>query len=137
MVEEASDTVTVATGGTATVSIAVPVRPSLAAVMLVVPALTAVTDPVVDTVATAELFDDQLMARPVRTLPLASLAVPVAVVVSPIRIEERARSTERVAIGAGPVTPPPPPPQPNAAIDKAIAVRTRSGIETPLRCPGL
>src|SRR5450759_5960434 len=133
MVEDASDTVTVATGGTATVSIAVPVRPSLAAVMLVVPALTAVTDPVVDTVATAELIDDQLMARPVRTLPLASLAVPVAVVVSPIRIEERARSTERVAIGAGPVTPPP---QPNAAIDKAIAVRTRGGIATPLRCQG-
>jgi hypothetical protein len=77
-VEAASDTVTEATGGTMTVIVAVPLCPPLAAVMPAVPTPTAVTAPVADTVATAELLDDQLTARPVRTLPVASLVVAVA-----------------------------------------------------------
>jgi hypothetical protein len=79
--EAASTTVTLATGGTVTVTVANPLCPSLPATMLAVPAATAVTRPVGDTVATAVLSDDQVMARPVRTVPPASLGVAVAVVV--------------------------------------------------------
>jgi hypothetical protein len=79
-VEEASDTVIDATGGTTTVRFAVPLFPSLEAVMPAVPAATAVTTPAPSTVATPELLDDQVMARPVRTLLLASLAVALALV---------------------------------------------------------
>jgi hypothetical protein len=119
--------VTDATAATATVRVAVPLRPSVAALMMADPALTAVTNPVADTVAMSGLFDDQVIARPVRTLPLASFAVAVAVVVEPILIEDCARSTVTLATGAGPVEPPPP--QANAARHKAIAVWRRSGIE--------
>jgi len=78
IVEDPTDTVTEATDVEMTVTVADPLCPSLAAVMPAVPALTAVTTPVADTVATAGLLDDQLMTRPVRTLPLASLLVAVA-----------------------------------------------------------
>ena len=76
--EDATDTVTDATEVETTVTVADPVRPSLVAAMPAVPTLTAVTSPVPDTVATAGLLDDQLTARPVRTLPFASLVVAVA-----------------------------------------------------------
>jgi hypothetical protein len=79
--EEASVTVTLATGGTVTVTVANPLCPSLPATMLAVPAATAVTKPAGDTVATAVLSDDQVMARSVRMVPPASLGVAVAVVV--------------------------------------------------------
>jgi hypothetical protein len=102
--------------------------------MRVVPAPAAVTTPVADTVATTELSDDQLMARPVRMLPPASVGVAVAVVVVPATIDDCARATEMLAIGGGPVGPPPPP-QPNVARHNAIAVRTRSGIGTSAAAP--
>ena len=56
-------------GGDVTVIVAVPFCPSLLAVMVAVPAATAVTTPVLDTVATDWLLDDQSTTRPVRTLP--------------------------------------------------------------------
>jgi hypothetical protein len=117
-----------------TVSVADPLVPSLAAVMRAVPLLAAVTTPVADTVATPELSDDQTMVRPVRTLPLASLGVAVAVVVAPITTEGCARVTDRVAIGGGPVTPPPEL-QPIVVRQNTIAVRMRSGSGTPLGLP--
>jgi hypothetical protein len=68
----AGATVTVATGASATVTLAVPVCPSLDAVMVTVPALAPVTKPLELTVAIAVLELDQETARPVNTLPLAS-----------------------------------------------------------------
>ena len=65
----------------ATVIVADPLCPSLLAVMLAVPALTAVTSPVPLTVATAALLDDQVMTRPVSTLPSAAVRIAEACVV--------------------------------------------------------
>jgi hypothetical protein len=121
-VEAASDTVTLTTGGRLTVTIADPLCPSLLAMMLAVPAATAVTTPAGDTVAMPVLSDDHAIARPVRTVPLASLGVAVAVVVWPMTTGVCPSVTERVATGGGPATPPPPP-QPNAARHNTIAVR--------------
>src|SRR3982751_701522 len=52
-------TVTAATGTGVTLSVALPLFPSLVAVMLVEPAVTAVTSPDASTVATELLLDDQ------------------------------------------------------------------------------
>jgi hypothetical protein len=78
IVDDPTDTVTDATATETTVTVADPLRPSLAAVMLADPALTAVTTPAVLTVATEELSDDQDTARPVRICPFASFVVAVA-----------------------------------------------------------
>jgi hypothetical protein len=78
IVDEATDTVTEATGSVATVTAADPLSPSLVAVMLAVPALTPVTTPALLTVAADELSDDQDTARPVRTIPFLSVVVAVA-----------------------------------------------------------
>ena len=75
------ETVTVATGGGLTVIAAVPVLPSLVAVIVAVPWATAVTTPVTLTVATAVLLDVHVMVRPESTLPFASVVVAVSVVV--------------------------------------------------------
>jgi hypothetical protein len=77
------DTVTLATAAGTTVSAAVPVFPSLVAVMTVAPAPTAVTIPEDDTFATAVFPLLQITTRPVRTLLLASRVVAVACVVWP------------------------------------------------------
>jgi hypothetical protein len=67
-------TATDATGAIAGVAVTaeVPLFPSLVAVIVAVPALTAVTLPLDDTVATAVLDDDHDAARPVSVLPFAS-----------------------------------------------------------------
>jgi hypothetical protein len=83
----ASDTPTEATatggggGGAATLNPALPLFPSLVAVICALPAATAVTTPELLTVATAGLVELQTMTRPVRTLLLASRVVAVACVV--------------------------------------------------------
>jgi hypothetical protein len=77
-VEEASDTVTDPTAVETTVTAADPLRPSLVAVMLADPGLTALTNPALLTIATRVLSDNQVTARPVRTCPPASLVVAVA-----------------------------------------------------------
>jgi hypothetical protein len=99
----ANATLTEATGmgGEATVSVAVPVWPSLVAVICAVPAATAVTRPEPATVATPVLVELQLITRPVRTLLLASRVVAVACVVCPGFNEPAARVTETLATGTG------------------------------------
>ena len=62
-------------------TVAVPDFPSLAAVIVAVPAATPVTTPVADTVAIAPLLVVHVTTRPVNTLPLASLVVAASVVV--------------------------------------------------------
>jgi hypothetical protein len=69
-------------GGAVTVTLAVPVLPSLVAVIVAVPAETPVTTPVDDTVA-LELLDVHVTTRPVSKLPPASRVVAVSVVVPP------------------------------------------------------
>ena len=79
-------TVTVATGTSVTVTVAVPLFPSLVAVIVAVPAADPVTTPLVEvpeTVAIMGLLVLQETARPVSTLPLASFIVAVSVVVCP------------------------------------------------------
>src|SRR5689334_8589838 len=75
------DSDSVATGAAVTVSNALPVLPSLVAIILAVPAETGVTRPVDDTVATAVLSELQTMERPVSVLPFESSSVAVACVV--------------------------------------------------------
>jgi hypothetical protein len=74
---EAGLTVTEATGTFATVTAAVPLFPSLVAVIVAEPATLAVTRPAALTVATVVLLLTQVIARPVNTLPAESLVVAV------------------------------------------------------------
>src|SRR6266487_5381529 len=76
-------TATDATGTLDTVTAAVPVCPSLAAVIVAAPALTPVTRPLAATVATAVLPLDQLTVRPVNGLPFASFGVAASCTVCP------------------------------------------------------
>jgi len=69
------------TGTGTTVSGRLPVLPSLVAMMLALPAETAVTIPLAATVATPRLSDDQATTRPDNTLLLTSRVVAVACVV--------------------------------------------------------
>lgn len=72
------ETVTDATAAgdaAATVTCAVPLTPSLVAVMIAAPTATAVTIPLVDTVAMLVFEDDHVTARPVSTVPCASSVV--------------------------------------------------------------
>src|SRR5438105_8842945 len=71
-------------GGDETVTDEVPDFPSTSAVIVAAPALTAVTSPAVDTVATYALDVDQLGVRSGRAFPFASLATAVSVVVPPM-----------------------------------------------------
>jgi hypothetical protein len=70
--------VTVATGARVTAIAEVPLWPSLVAVIVVLPAPTAVTKPVVFTVAAAVLLETQVTERPVSTFPFASFVTAVS-----------------------------------------------------------
>src|SRR2546422_10123406 len=83
MLAEAGLTVTDATGTRFTVTAAVPLCPSLVAVIVAAPAATPVTSPVEDTVATVGALDAQVTDRPERTLPAASFRVAVSCAVAP------------------------------------------------------
>src|SRR5947208_9240732 len=76
-------TVTDATGTVVTVIVAVPLCPSLVAVIVAAPAVTPVTTPLPLTVATAVLLLPQLTDRPDNGLPLASFGVAVSCTVWP------------------------------------------------------
>src|SRR5436309_1374696 len=76
-------TVTDATGTVLTVTVAVPLCPSLVAVIVAAPAVTPVTTPLPLTVATAVLLLPQLTGRPDNGLPLASFGVAVSCTVWP------------------------------------------------------
>ena len=81
-VDDAGDTLTVATGGGVTVTVAEPSCPSLVATMVTgPPTVTAVTSPVVETVATAVFVDDHVTVRFWRLTPAASRGVAVSCVV--------------------------------------------------------
>jgi len=68
---------TEATGMLVTVAVAVPLLPSVVAVMVPMPAATPVTKPVPLTVTTEPLLLAQLTARPVSALPARSLGTAV------------------------------------------------------------
>src|SRR6266480_2356271 len=96
----AGATVTDATGTGVTVMAAVPLWPSLVAVMVTDPAVTPVTSPLPLTVAMLLLLDDQLMARPVNGLPLASRGVAVSCTVPVIAMFAALGDTVTEATGA-------------------------------------
>src|SRR3989441_845448 len=76
-------TATEATGTVDTVTAAVPLWPSLVAVIVVDPTARPVTSPLADTVATAPLLVVQVTVRPLSGLPLASLRVAVSCTAPP------------------------------------------------------
>src|SRR5437660_6759434 len=86
-------------GGAVTVTVAVPLLPSLVAVIVVLPAATAATRPVPLTDATAPLAVVQTMARPLRVLPAASLGVAVSCTDCPAGTEALAGLTTTDATG--------------------------------------
>src|SRR5713101_5269720 len=95
-------TVTDATGTAVTVMADVPLCPSLVAVIVTgPPAATPVTSPLVFTLATPVLPLDQVMTRPERGLPLASLGVAVSWTVLPACTEAEAGLTVTDATGTG------------------------------------
>jgi len=71
-------TATALTGATVTVIEEVPLLVSLVAVIVEVPAATAVTKPFASTVAAAALLDVQITVRPLSGLPLASVRFAVS-----------------------------------------------------------
>src|SRR6185312_11618831 len=114
-----------------TVMVALPVLPSLVAVIADVPADTAVTRPLTLTVATAVFVLLQVTTRPVRTLPLGSRAVAVAVVVPPtVRLlvpnatDTVDTGTTETVIVAPPVFPP--------LVALIVAVPAATPVTTPL-----
>src|SRR2546427_2645739 len=96
IVAEAGVTATVATGTDVTAIAAVPLCPSLVAVMTAEPAARPVTSPLLLTDATDGVALDQLTARPDSVLPLASLSVAASCCVWPTWIvaEAGVRATE-------------------------------------------
>src|SRR5207253_1977512 len=96
---EGGVTVTEATGAPATVMLAVPLWPSLVAVMVTDPAVTPVTSSLPLTVAMLLLLDDQLTARPVHGLPFASRGVAVSCTVCPCSTLTEAGVTVTAATG--------------------------------------
>src|SRR5205809_191774 len=93
-------TVTDATGTGVTVMAAVPHSPCLRAVMTAAPAVTPVTSPLPLTVAMLLLLDGQLIARPVKGLPLASRGVAVSCTVPVIAMFAALGDTVTAATGA-------------------------------------
>ncbi len=78
------DTVTEATGARETFTVAVPLWPSLVAVIVTgPPGPTPVTSPLPFPLAIALVLDCQVMTRPVNGLPFASLRVAVSCTVCP------------------------------------------------------
>src|SRR6266516_1769871 len=102
-------------GSCVTVRAAVPLCPSLAAAMLVVPVSKAVASPLPVTVAIAGLPELQVTARPVRTFPFASLSVAANCCVPPSATLGLAGLTVTDATGAGA----PAPVVPVATLDSA------------------
>ncbi len=80
---------------------AVPLCPSLVAVMVAVPVATAVRRPAASTVATAALLDPQVTVRPERTFPAESRVVAAIWTVLPTPRLAAAGDTLTAATGAG------------------------------------
>src|SRR5437588_622316 len=90
---------TAATGTGATVTAAVPLWPSLVAVIVAAPTATPVTRPLVETVATALLLVVQVTVRPVSGVPLASLGVAASCTAPPTYMFGAAGKTVIAATG--------------------------------------
>src|SRR3989475_391259 len=88
-------------GGVVTVTFAVPLFPSLVAVIVAVPAATPVTSPFAETVAALALLVAQLMLRPLSAVPLASLGVAVSCTVAATSSAGAAGLTLTDATGTG------------------------------------
>src|SRR5438552_2292168 len=123
-------TVTDATGTVLTVIVAVPLCPSLVAVIVAAPAVTPVTTPLPLTVATAVLLLAQLTARPHNGLPFASLGVAASCTVWPTCTDADAGLTATDATGtlvtkiaAVPLFP------------SLVAVSVAAPTATPVACP--
>ena len=84
-----------------TMTRAAPLAASLDATMIVVPAVTAVTSPAGETVATAPSVEDQVTGRSVRVSPAASSVVAVNRTVSPGDALAAGGSTTTVATATG------------------------------------
>jgi hypothetical protein len=125
-VADAGLTVTEATGTLETVTLAVPLCPSLVAVIVAEPAPAAVTRPAPLTVATAALLLAHVTVRPVSTLLAESSVVACNCVVPPTMTVAVAGATATVATGAG--------------VTVTVAVSDRpleSFLATTLTWPGL
>ena len=129
---DAGDTLTVATGGGVTVTIAEPSCPSLEATIVTgPPTVSAVTRPDDETVATAVFVDVHVTVRFARLLPWASFGCAVSCVVCPTTMVLAGGVTATDATGAG--GPEPSPPQAAATVRQAaspkrrLPVRRRSG----------
>src|SRR3989441_339168 len=94
-------TVTDATGRCTTVMAALPLCPSLVAVIVAAPTTTPVTSPLELTVAAAGLLDAHVTVRPVSGLPFASLGVAVSCTVLPSFTLADGGATATDATGAG------------------------------------
>src|SRR5438093_182348 len=123
-------TVTDATGTVLTVIVAVPLCPSLVAVIVAAPAVTPVTSPLPLTVATAVLLLPQLTGRPDNGLPLASFEVAVSCTVWPTGTDAvlgltvtDATGTVLTVIAAVPLCP------------SLVAVIVAAPAATPVACP--
>src|SRR5438094_323382 len=123
-------TVTDATGTVVTVTVAVPLCPSLVAVIVAAPAVTPVTTPLPLTVATAVLLLPQLTGRPDNGLPLASFGVAVSCTVWPTGTDAvlgltvtDATGTVLTVIAAVPLFP------------SLVAVSVAAPTATPVACP--
>jgi len=113
-------TVTDATG-VVTVIAAVPVFPSLVAVIVAVPAAAPVTRPAAFTVATVVLLLVHVTVRPVSTFPAASFVVAVSCTVAPTATAAGAGVTVTDATGVGGVVVS----LPQAASTSTLAPRSR------------
>src|SRR5438876_733281 len=86
-------------GGAVTVIAAVPLFPSLVAVIVAAPAATPVTNPLVLTVATVVLLLTHVTVRPVRGVPFESFGVAVSGNVAPTKMPATAGVIVTVATG--------------------------------------
>src|SRR5512143_3147833 len=101
MLAVAGDTTTLATGARSTCSVAVPLLPSLVALIVVTPAAPPVAVPLELIVATLVMLELHVIARPVSTFPFASLVTAVNVAVWFWRIVSSGGCTVTVATGTG------------------------------------
>src|SRR2546421_587137 len=94
-------------GGTATVIVALPLRPSLVAVIVAEPVVTPVTSPTALTVATAPALPLHVTVRPLSTLPLASFSTALSCSVCPAAPGDCPQAIADVVLGrlAGAVVP--------------------------------
>jgi hypothetical protein len=118
--------VTDATGaGGFTVTAAVPLRPSLVAVIVADPGVALLTSPLPDTVATSVSLLVHLTVRPISALPAASLAIAISCTVSPTTSVDAAGMTVTDATGAGGFT----------VVGAVPATLTGTGLEVVVPLP--